>query len=43
VINLCQDSLEAKLVEAKNIRLRLRKFEKDEEERKRRELDEGLK
>jgi hypothetical protein len=42
VINLCKDTLDNKQVEAKNIRLRLRKFDKDEEARKKRELDEGL-
>jgi hypothetical protein len=43
VINLCKDTLENKqLVEAKIIRFKLRKFEKDEEARKKRELDEGL-
>ena len=39
---MCEDTLENKQVEAQNIRLRLRKFEKDEEARKKRELDEGL-
>ena len=42
MINWCKDTLENKQVEAKNIRLRLRKFEKDEEAIKKRELDEGL-
>ena len=35
--------LEKKHAEAENIRLRLRKFQKDEEARKKQELDEGLK
>ena len=39
---MCKDTLENKLVESKNIRLQLRKFEKDEEARKKRELEEGL-
>jgi hypothetical protein len=39
VINFCKDTLENKQVEAKNKRLQLRKFEKDEEARKKRELD----
>jgi hypothetical protein len=42
VINCCIDSLDNKQVEAKNKRLQLRKFEKDEEARKKRELDLGL-
>ena len=43
MVNLCKDMLEKKYEEAENIRLRLRKFQKDEEVRKKRELDEGLK
>ena len=43
MINLCKDTLENKqLEEAKIIRFKLRKFEKDEEARKKRELEEGL-
>ena len=42
MINCCIDSLENKQVEAKNKRLQLRKFEKDEEVTKKRELEQGL-
>jgi rRNA-processing protein FCF1 len=42
VVRLCKDALENKHNEAKNLRLRLRKFEKEEEARKKRELEEGL-
>ena len=40
---MCKDALENKHEEAKNVWLRFRKFEKEEEARKKRELEEGLK
>lgn len=43
VINFCKDMIERKHMEAENIRLQLRKFEKEEQARKKRELEEGLK
>ena len=42
MINFCKEMVERKHVEAENIRVKLRKFEKEEEARKKRELEEGL-